>query len=824
MTDSNILGKAVEAIVVLNAAFTNIRLYPPTSAMIVKSIDSVDSLLQGIFEQEDTVVFAESEQHLTISGRRLDENNNKRPQVLSFLQIMRKLGIKSISIKKGLEKTEILSFLEVIAKKPEDLRKEGGVQAAISGKNIKNIIFNQSQSDAGKGQQRLDAGDAKGAEASATADKGQYLHIKAGIESIIKGGEDAFRDRLVMQALPKAVFDFITHGKDKTADAVIQRLGSALLNQKEGVRGEASMAFARIGSRILSEKRAADLIKYSYNLVKWIRFETIPLPAYKHITHQLQLLSQYLILNHRLTEAMEILKAFHEIKTGALKKDEPIKAVAGDILQGMARDEVLNSLLKDFQTDRNGLGETALDILVVMGTGSAGVLSSLLGTISGAGASGDPNNLIRLQKKICQALGLIGSQDAVPALKAIVEQQADLPCNPEVQAAAGNALWMILKIHDELNMGGLPEKKEMASQAQGGKIETEKQAPEEDEFSRQMGLVDQHVKNRDTGSAAKLLFEMIVKYAGQKDFEKAEGLRDKLMDVEPMALSDIIKSGEIIEEEKSKSIDQAHMNLWSELYKNMTTEESSTLFFAMKSVRYDAGHTIFKKGDHDSRLYFINKGQIKLVFNQGDKEVLIRELKPGDMLGEDAFFSLSLSTTTAITLSAVELNYLEKNILSKWELKSYGIEPKLHDYYLKIKTIDDTLEAKGSQQRTHERVAISGKVRVQFMDSSGVPVGEPMIGALADISQGGISFYLSIKKERITKLFIEPRLNLKFSLIVGGSEQRFDVNGSMVAAIPHYYDYSIHVKFDNRLDKQVIEEVKKSSHSGEGDLEILMNP
>jgi hypothetical protein len=107
------------------------------------------------------------------------------------------------------------------------------------------------------------------------------------------------------------------------------------------------------------------------------------------------------------------------------------------------------------------------------------------------------------------------------------------------------------------------------------------------------------------------------------------------------------------------------------------------------------------------------------------------------------------------------------------------------------------------------------------MDSSGIPVGESIIGALSDISEGGMSFYLNIKKERITKMFIEPGLNLKFSLIVGDSEQRFDLNGTMVAAIPHYYDYSIHVKFDSRLDKQVIEGVKRSDRNGEGDLEIL---
>lgn len=823
MTDSSMLEKAVEALIVLHAALTNIRLYPPASAMISKSIDNADLILQNIFERQDDLVFAESEGNLIISGHILDENERKKTQVASFIQLMIKLGIKSIVMKKGLAKSEIMNFLQVVSEKPEDLRKEGGIQNVMKGKDIKNILLNQKPDVAmAKEQQAADQEDIKDSSANKPADQGQLQKIKAGIESIVKGEDRAFSDKVVMQALPKMVSDLIAHGKEKTADAITQRLGAALLNEKESIRGEASMAFARMGAMLLSEKRAADLAGHSSKLIKWIRFETVMLPAYKHITHQLQLLSQYFILNHRLTEAMDILKLFHMINTGEIKKDESIRAVSSSILEGTARDEILNSLLTDFQNDEDELCEKALEILVILGPKSVGVLLSMLEKLSVPGPSGDLKKAVQYQKKICEALGRIRSQAAVPVLKKIAVQ-ADPVYNEEVKAAAKNALKMILKISDKEDKPGVPEETETVPPVSVDKIETVKQAQADDEYSRQMSLVDQHVKNKDNESAVKLLFEMIVKYAKEKDFEKAEILRDKLMDVDPMALSDIIKSGEIIEEEKSQSIDQEHLNLWSELYKTLTKEETSSLFFAMKSIKYDAGHTIFKKGDHDSRLYFINKGRIKLVYNEGDKEIIVRELKPGDMLGEDAFFSLSLSTITAITLTPVELNYLEKDVLTKWELKSYGIEPKLHDYYLRIKKIEDSKEAKSLQQRKHDRIAISGKVKVQFMDYSGNPAGEPVIGALSDISQGGMSFYLNIKKEKITKLFVEPRLNLKFGLIIDGAQKKFDQNGTMVAAIPHYYDYSIHVKFDNQLDKQIIEGIKKAGDSGAQDLDVLID-
>jgi ribosomal 50S subunit-associated protein YjgA (DUF615 family) len=822
MTDSKILEKAIDAIIVLNAAFTNIRLYPPTSAMIGKSIDSAASIFQGIFEHEDSLILAESERNLIVSGQMLAEKDSLRPQVAAFIQLMLKLGIKSITFERGMEKSEILSLLEVVTKKPEDLQKEGGILKVILGKNLKKIHLDQKLYVAmDKGQQITDS--SVQTEPDARPENGQRLQIKSGIDSIIKGEEKGFRDKLVMQALPPTILDLITRGKDKIADAIINRLGAALLNQDAEIRSEAALAFARAGVKLISDKRMEDLKRISPKLIAWIKFETLIPPAYKHIANHLSILSQHLILNHRLLEAMEVLNPFHMISSGKIKKSEQVQALSEGVLKGIASDEVIQSLLQQIKTYENKLGECAIEIMVLLGSFSVGGLLALLDHLPASGQPGDPKQTIQLQKRICSALGQIGSEAAIPALKAVVEKSESRHYDDEVKAAAGKALDEIQKIHSDKDVTQSPEDNVEASHHDTVEMEPEKQTPAEMEFCRQLQLVEQHVQNKDTGAAVKVLFDLIVRYAKEKDFDKAETLRDKLMDVNPMALNEIIKSGELIEEEKSGSIDQAHMNLWSTLYNTLTKEEASSLFFAMKPAKYEAGHTIFRNGDHDSRLYFINKGQIKLMVNQGGKETFIKELKPGDMLGEEAFFSLSLCTTSAITLSAVELNYLEKEILTRWDVKSYGIESKLHDYCLKLKKTGDQLGGKGPQLRTQERLAIAGKVKVQFMDASGSPVGEPIMGALSDISQGGMSFYLNIKKDKITKMFLNPRLNLNYKLATGGTEQIIDQNGTMVAAIPHYYDYSIHVKFDNLLDKNLLKDIKTSNNSADGELEMLMD-
>ena len=143
MTDPSILQNAIEAMIVLNATVTNLRLYPPTSDMIGNSIDRAYTILQTIFENEDSVVLAESEKSLIISGQPLNEKDQKRPQVTAFVQLMVSFGVQSIAFEKGLDKDELLAFLKIISQKPDNVTKEGGLQEVMASNNLRHVLVDQ---------------------------------------------------------------------------------------------------------------------------------------------------------------------------------------------------------------------------------------------------------------------------------------------------------------------------------------------------------------------------------------------------------------------------------------------------------------------------------------------------------------------------------------------------------------------------------------------------------------------------------------------------------------------------------------------------------
>ena len=123
--------KAVAILILINTAITNLRLYPPTSAMISNTIDRLHQAFSAMFDEAPSLVFAESERNILICGEPLGTDDLERPQVKSFLELMLLFEIRSISFEKGLEKEEILRLLPILCKKPETVAVEGGLQKEL---------------------------------------------------------------------------------------------------------------------------------------------------------------------------------------------------------------------------------------------------------------------------------------------------------------------------------------------------------------------------------------------------------------------------------------------------------------------------------------------------------------------------------------------------------------------------------------------------------------------------------------------------------------------------------------------------------------------
>ena len=322
-------------------------------------------------------------------------------------------------------------------------------------------------------------------------------------------------------------------------------------------------------------------------------------------------------------------------------------------------------------------------------------------------------------------------------------------------------------------------------------------------------LVSQHIANGDTDAAVQLLFKLIVQCAGEKNFIKADELRDRLLEVDPMALDEIISSAEIIEEGKSQALDPIHMQIWSKLYDMLNTEEKNELYFSTQDLIVGINHTIFSQGKLNTNLYFINQGQLKLIYNDKAGDVLLYTLGPGQLAGQENFFSNTVCTTSLVSLSNVNLKYITKDSLLRWKEELPTLEQKLANFCANFPTATSLLQNKKMDRRALKRIKLSGKGLIKLLNRKGEPIGKAFKGLLSDISAGGLSFELRISKEETARLLLGRRISVSFNISKNIPTQMIDKNGIIVGVYSFpFEDYSIHVKFDKMLDQSVVNAIE----------------
>lgn len=322
-------------------------------------------------------------------------------------------------------------------------------------------------------------------------------------------------------------------------------------------------------------------------------------------------------------------------------------------------------------------------------------------------------------------------------------------------------------------------------------------------------LVEQYVQQNDAQAAVKLLCELIESYAREKDFEKAEALHDKLYQTDPMALTEIVRAGEIIEAEKSEALDPEHIELWPDLYNNLNTKEANALYFAMQPATFEPGDKIKTQGELNSRLYFILSGEVNCSYSREKTELFFKTLGFGDIVGQNSFFSASVCTVSMHAMNRVKTHYLAHSATKQWKTDVPALEPKLRDYCRRKDRVKQELERTDAERRTDNRLAVSGRLSFQLLDKSDKPKAKVYRGEIADISSGGLSFLVKSSRADTLFMLLGRRIQVNFQIpLRSGQHLLISEPMTVIAIQPQVFDdYSIHAKFDRRKRSRFIEDI-----------------
>jgi hypothetical protein len=307
--------------------------------------------------------------------------------------------------------------------------------------------------------------------------------------------------------------------------------------------------------------------------------------------------------------------------------------------------------------------------------------------------------------------------------------------------------------------------------------------------------------------AGQLIYDQGIAAAKIKDFPVAELLRDRLLEINSMAFSEVIQLGEFIDEQKSTSITSHHLETWSELYEEMTTEEFNQLYYSLRQENYHKGDIIVRSGETDNSLYFLNTGYIGLGCIVGGKEVFLKRMQPSNVLGGDQFFSPSVWTVTLRALSEIEVHVLDYEVFLKIAEEYPGIEDKLRRYYQKHGQVPELLKMSGDDRREYPRHSVGLHGRAILLDPFGKKGKRSFNGEIFDISRQGLAFTIRISNTNNARMLLGRHI---MTTIIIGDNELPQQNGVIVGvrlSEPIMQDYSIHVKLSKKIDKTVFDNI-----------------
>lgn len=143
MKDLSIASKALDVLPILNTAIKNVRLYPPSSSTVISTQERLYQAFTNLLDGQEQIMYAESEKNLIICDRQVSLKDQERPHLASLLGMLIAFGIKSIVFRNGLTPEELSFFVEQMARAPELIQREGGLEKLLTDHHVTHIALDQ---------------------------------------------------------------------------------------------------------------------------------------------------------------------------------------------------------------------------------------------------------------------------------------------------------------------------------------------------------------------------------------------------------------------------------------------------------------------------------------------------------------------------------------------------------------------------------------------------------------------------------------------------------------------------------------------------------
>ena len=191
-----------------------------------------------------------------------------------------------------------------------------------------------------------------------------------------------------------------------------------------------------------------------------------------------------------------------------------------------------------------------------------------------------------------------------------------------------------------------------------------------------------------------------------------------------------------------------------------------------------------------------------MFYRQNGKYLPLLKLQKGDILGEDTFFEIALSSLSAGTLTEVGLRYLERKEVLTWQDKIPGLYEKLGNYCQEYGKHDEASSHEDLDRRTSFRYTVSGVATAHILDQQSKKTSAYFKGGIVDISRIGICFTMKCSKPETARALLSRKLDLSIAF-TEDEDNPFAARGTIVKVTFHLHtDYTVHVNLDQKIEEK----------------------
>jgi HEAT repeat protein len=458
MADTDLQLKAIDALVLIHKAIKNVQLYPSSDLTIINSIEMLYLHLMETLRQNYPLVFAELEKKTLLDENVLNQQGENTIHILSLLDILRGLDIKSVSFDKDLEKEELHILINLFSSKSKEVQSVQDeeivsildiLEEPISESVAKNVEAQKEQitvSEPKVAEEPISESTAKSMEvekdqiivsepelAEEPISKSAAKNVEAQKEQItvsepkvaeepisesVAKSAEAENDQIIVFE-PKVVEEPIS---ESTAESMEVEKDQIIVSEPELAEEPISESIAKIEKVFIrlnaldgavsahpSEEQMNMINRLSIRAAEWIEQSTNFSFEYKEICHRLQKLLQDFIDNGYFAEANPIIDVFSKINNGTLQKDNLLREVSLEVLKNLTSENNVNILLKEINSNEQNKSTEARKLIAGFGNK---VINKLLNNLLNASDSKQRISIIHIIEEM--------GQEAIPAISASI--------------------------------------------------------------------------------------------------------------------------------------------------------------------------------------------------------------------------------------------------------------------------------------------------------------------------------------------------------------------------------------------------------------------